>query len=74
MGVIQQDYGLTRMEAVVALQLLNNQGLKAVAAHLGIAPTTVRTHLTAVFDKTGTRRQVDLVRLLLQNGRLVRDL
>jgi DNA-binding CsgD family transcriptional regulator len=74
MEIIQQDYGLTRMEAVVALQLLNSQGLKAAAAQLGIAPTTVRTHLTAVFDKTGTRRQVDLVRLLLQNGRLVRDL
>jgi DNA-binding CsgD family transcriptional regulator len=28
---------------------------------------TVRTHLAHVFDKTGTRRQAELVRLILQS-------
>lgn len=31
---------------------------------LGIAVTTVRTHLLRLFEKTGTHRQVDLVALL----------
>jgi DNA-binding CsgD family transcriptional regulator len=65
---LRHSFGLTRMEAAIALEVLNGSGLKAAAVHLGIAPTTARTHLTGVFDKTGTRRQPDLVRALLQNG------
>jgi DNA-binding CsgD family transcriptional regulator len=30
---------------------------------LGIAESTVKTHLHRVFDKTGARRQADLVKL-----------
>ncbi len=63
---LQYGFGLTRTEAAVAIEVLNGGGLKAAAARLGIAPTTARTHLTAVFDKTNTRRQADLVRVLLQ--------
>ena len=72
-AVLRQDHALTRMEAAVALQLLDGHGLSAAAAKLGIAPTTARTHLNAVFDKTGTRSQVDLVRVLLQSGAVIRD-
>jgi DNA-binding CsgD family transcriptional regulator len=70
---LRQSFGLTRTEAAVALGVLSGGGLKAVAARLGIAPTTARTHLTAIFEKTGTRRQADLVRALLQNGGAVRE-
>jgi len=35
----------------------------AIATTLGIAPSTVKTHLRRVFDKTGANRQVDLVKL-----------
>jgi DNA-binding CsgD family transcriptional regulator len=70
---LRQSFGLTRTEAAVALGVLSGGGLKAVAARLGIAPTTARTHLTAIFEKTGTRRQADLVRALLQNGSAVRE-
>ncbi len=72
LAALRQDYGLTRMEAAVALRLLDGQGLTAAAATLGIAPTTARTHLNAAFGKTGTRTQVDLVRLLLQSGAVIR--
>jgi DNA-binding CsgD family transcriptional regulator len=30
---------------------------------LGITPATVKTHLQHIFDKTGCRRQADLVKL-----------
>lgn len=70
---LRRSFGLTQTEAAVAIEVLNGGGLRAAAARLGIAPTTARTHLTAVFDKTGTRRQAELVRVLLQSGSAVRD-
>jgi DNA-binding CsgD family transcriptional regulator len=59
-------YALTSAEADVALEILRGDGRKAVAARLGIAETTARTHLSRIFWKTGARRQAELVRLLLQ--------
>jgi DNA-binding CsgD family transcriptional regulator len=70
---LRRSFGLTRTEAAVALEVLNGGGLKVAASRLGINPTTARTHLTAVFDKTDTRRQADLVRALLQNGGMFRE-
>jgi DNA-binding CsgD family transcriptional regulator len=35
----------------------------AIGQTLGIAPSTVKSHVLHLFDKTGRRRQVDLVRL-----------
>ncbi len=60
------SFGLTRTEAAMAIEVLNGGGLKAAAARLGIAPTTARTHLTSIFNKTRTRRQAELVRILLR--------
>lgn len=57
-------FGLTPMEAAVALRIADGVGLKAAADHLGIAVTTARTHLQHVFEKTDTRRQSELVRLI----------
>ena len=39
-------------------------GVPDVAAELGIAETTVKTHLARLFAKTGTRRQAELVKLV----------
>ena len=36
-----------------------------MAERLEMKITTARTHLAAIFDKTGTRRQAELVRLLV---------
>jgi DNA-binding CsgD family transcriptional regulator len=65
---LRQLYGLTRMEASVAVSALRGEGLQAIADELGISPTTARTHLQHVFEKTGTCRQAELVRLILQSG------
>ena len=61
-----QDFGLTRAEALFAAEISKGDGLQAAASRLGVSLTTVRTHLAHVFDKTGTRRQAELVRLILQ--------
>jgi DNA-binding CsgD family transcriptional regulator len=39
-------------------------GVPDVAPVLGIAETRVKTHLQHVFEKTGTKRQADLVKLV----------
>jgi DNA-binding CsgD family transcriptional regulator len=63
---LRQDYGLTPAEALLAVEISKGDGLLAAAGRLGVSLTTVRTQLTHVFDKTGARRQAELVRLILQ--------
>ena len=64
---LRQLFDLTAAEAAVAMQLTEGDGLAAVASRLGVSSSTVRTHLTRIFDKTSTHRQAELVRLLLQS-------
>jgi DNA-binding CsgD family transcriptional regulator len=61
---IAQIYGLTRSELRVLEAVVEIGGVADVAQALGLAASTVKTHLHHVFEKTGTRRQSDLVRLL----------
>ncbi|AGB73841.1 transcriptional regulator, LuxR family (plasmid) [Rhizobium tropici CIAT 899] len=56
--------GLTRAEADVAWEILKGDGRDAAATRLGIAAATMRAHLTHIFEKTGVRRQAELVRLM----------
>jgi DNA-binding CsgD family transcriptional regulator len=48
----------------VLLAIVEIGGAPEVAAKLGIAPSTVRTHVGRLFEKTGARRQADLVKLV----------
>jgi DNA-binding CsgD family transcriptional regulator/PAS domain-containing protein len=66
---LRRRFGLTPAEADVALQILKGGGRQAAAARLGIAATTVRAHLSHIFEKTGVRRQAELVGLLMQGER-----
>ena len=56
-------YDLTPAEARVLELVAAGTKQATIGEILGIAPSTVKTHLLRVFDKTGCRRQVDLVRL-----------
>lgn len=62
---LRAAYGLTWAEARVALRIANGHTLSAAAGALGVSLTTAKTHLQRVFDKTGTHRQAELVRLLI---------
>ncbi len=66
---LRRRFGLTPAEADVALEILKGDGRDASAARLGIAATTVRAHLSHIFEKTGVHRQAELVRLLMQGER-----
>jgi DNA-binding CsgD family transcriptional regulator len=59
-------FGLTPAEAAFAMEIVKGDGRRAAAERRGIACSTARTHLSSIFEKTGTRRQAELVRLLLQ--------
>ena len=49
------------------LQSVIEAGSVPMAADiLGISSSTARTHVTSIFDKTGVRRQADLLRLLME--------
>ena len=58
-------YDLTPSEERLALRLAAGDTLAEAAARLGIRLSTARGVLRSVFEKTGTHRQPNLVRLLL---------
>jgi DNA-binding CsgD family transcriptional regulator len=62
---LQRQFGLTPAESRFVVEILRGDGIAASAERLGILPGTARTHLHRVLAKTGTRRQADLVRLVL---------
>jgi DNA-binding CsgD family transcriptional regulator len=61
---LREQYGLTPAESSLASEISRGDGRKAAAQRRGIAVSTARAQLSSIFDKTGTRRQAELVRLL----------
>lgn len=57
-------HGLTAAEANIVSELANGLTVRQIAEKLALSMHTVRTHLRSVFQKTGTRRQADLARLV----------
>jgi DNA-binding CsgD family transcriptional regulator/PAS domain-containing protein len=62
--VIGRAYELTPAELRVLLGIVNVGGIPEVATALGVSDSTVKTHVRRLFDKTGTGRQADLVKLV----------
>lgn len=65
---LTERHDLTNTEARVAIEIARGGGSAAVAERLSIALSTVRTHLSRIFEKTGTARQAELVALLARAG------
>ncbi|MBB3926915.1 DNA-binding CsgD family transcriptional regulator/PAS domain-containing protein [Sphingobium jiangsuense] len=61
---LRDRFQLTPAEAALAIQLAEGAALVDAARALDIAHNTARAHLRAIFAKTGTHRQVQLVHLL----------
>lgn len=66
--VLSALYGLTPAEARLAKELANGSSLEEIAERYRITKNTVRNQLRAVFNKTGTRRQTEIVRLILNSA------
>ncbi|MBV1700735.1 MAG: helix-turn-helix transcriptional regulator [Hyphomicrobiales bacterium] len=59
-------FRLTAQETRVLETVVDAGSVPMAADILGISPSTARTHVTSIFDKTGVRRQADLLRLLME--------
>src|SRR3982074_1338183 len=62
--VIRRTYQLTPTDLPVLLANVNIGGIPEVATALGVADTTIKTHVGRLFKKTGAGRQADLVKVV----------
>ena len=60
-----RHYGVTPDECRLLMALVQGMTLKDAADTLGIAHATAKSHLARLFQKTGSERQADLVRLAM---------
>ncbi|MFV0278141.1 MAG: helix-turn-helix transcriptional regulator [Parahaliea sp.] len=65
--VLMTLFGFTPAEANLSLLLANGATLDEACEQLGISRNTGKTHLSAVFSKTGVTRQPRLVQLILRS-------
>jgi DNA-binding CsgD family transcriptional regulator/PAS domain-containing protein len=62
--LIARTFELTPTELRVLQAIIDVGGVPQTAENLGVAETTVKTHLHRVFAKTGATRQADLVKIV----------
>lgn len=65
--LVQQLFHFTPAEARLALLLTDGLTLDEAAEEMAIRKNTARAHLRSIFSKAGVKRQITLVRLLLNN-------
>lgn len=63
---IGSAFKLTPTELRVLLAIVEVGGVPEIASAFGVADTTIRTHVSNLFEKTGAARQADLVRLVAE--------
>ncbi|WP_088183120.1 helix-turn-helix transcriptional regulator [Sphingobium sp. Z007] len=68
-GLLQALFDLTPTEARIADAMAIGESIADIAHGTGTSIETVRTHLKAIFGKTGVNRQADLVAMLGKVGR-----
>jgi DNA-binding CsgD family transcriptional regulator len=66
--LVARTFGLTPAELRVLLAIVDVGGVPETSKLLRVAETTVKTHLSRVFSKTGASRQADLVKLAASFG------
>ncbi|MGB6055620.1 MAG: helix-turn-helix transcriptional regulator [Burkholderiaceae bacterium] len=64
-SLLRHLYGLTPAEVRVAMAVLGGATPAETARQNGVGISTVRSQLKAIFLKTGTKRQAELIRLLM---------
>ncbi len=67
--LLMRAFDLSPREAALAAELANGHELAAAANRLHIAVGTARNYLKAIFAKTRTHRQAELVALILRATR-----
>lgn len=62
--LVQSLFDLTPAEARVARDLTTGETAEEIASKRGVSVNTIRTHVRGVLEKTGCRRQAEVVALL----------
>jgi DNA-binding CsgD family transcriptional regulator len=62
---LRAAFGLTDAEARLAALLCGGEDLRSAAREIGITYGTARARLAGIFEKTQTRRQGELIKILL---------
>jgi len=65
--LVQRLFHFTPAEAKLALLLADGLSLDEAADEMAVRKNTARAHLRSIFSKTGVKRQITLVRLLLNS-------
>jgi DNA-binding CsgD family transcriptional regulator/PAS domain-containing protein len=68
---IAELFELSPTEAALVAELVHGRTLAEAAANINITEQTARSYSKRIFSKTGTRRQAELVRLILTSVALV---
>lgn len=63
-NLLRLIFDMTAREATLTRQLAEGRTIVAAAEAMGIAVTTAKVHLRRVFEKTGCKRQADLIGLV----------
>jgi DNA-binding CsgD family transcriptional regulator/PAS domain-containing protein len=71
--VLAQVYGLTAAEERLASSLIQGKNLSQVAQEFRVTRNTLHSQLQSIFDKTGTNRQSELMRIFLKGLAQLRD-
>lgn len=66
-------YALTAKEQMVLSNLILGKSIKKIAEQSFVTENTVKTHIKALFRKTGTNSQADIVRMVLTHESQVLD-
>jgi DNA-binding CsgD family transcriptional regulator len=61
---VAKEFGLTPAELRVLFAIIEVGPVPEVSEVLGVSEATVKTHLRHLFEKTGTHRQAELVKLV----------
>jgi DNA-binding CsgD family transcriptional regulator len=70
---LRDAFKLTATELRVLLAIVELGGVPQVARALGVAGSTIKTHLRRLFEKTGATRQADFVKLVAGYATPLRD-
>ncbi len=68
-----ERYELTDKEQSVLANLVHGENIKQIALSLFVSENTVKTHLKALFRKTNTKSQSDIIRLVLTHESRILD-
>jgi DNA-binding CsgD family transcriptional regulator len=68
LAFLQRVFSMTAAEARVSAALTQGKSVEEIARAFGVTLGAIRVHLKRVFSKTGTRRQGELISLLMTSG------